>query len=155
MRKKRWGWLNSEGSLNLPPPPHPDPLCHQPIPLFSLRTALLPATLSGIQPTAHSGDFLSPLTVTGFTFCFPATPLTQTGTERPANSPSAAPGGIRFIIEPRLSPMLPLPSSPISASQISGGHTIPWESLALSQVNSQEGKGSQTLPMWRKGTGHL
>lgn len=67
MRRRGWGWclmrMGRGGSLILKAAPTSQraPLCDQPIPVFSLRAALLPATLS--QDTAyHSCDCPSPLT---------------------------------------------------------------------------------------------
>lgn len=59
--------------------------------------------------------------------------------------------------------MLPLPSSPVSAASSFGLSSFPdlWGThhttgKSSSQVGKQqEGKGSQTLLMWIKGTGHL
>lgn len=67
MRRRRWGWClmrkGRGGSLILKAAPtsQPAPLCDQPIPVFSLRAALLPATLSQ-DPAYHSCDCPSPFT---------------------------------------------------------------------------------------------
>lgn len=157
MRKGRGGRL----ILKAAPTSQPGPLCDQPIPVFSLRAALLPATLSQ-DPAYHACDCPSPLTGDRLHLWFSCPTPTSDRDRKTCQIPFSCPWGnqLSWSQESRL---LPLPPSPISAassfclSSFSDlwGHTIPWESPTLGQVNNQEGKGSQTLPMWRKNTGHL